>query len=168
MCARLCSNDKEVQQNGQNSELSLRQIWGVKFPKDFHKIQREGPEGMYFFNGLTCIKTYISFILGLLPFLPIRENSIQFPLINDAYVKCEIQRASTFKMKAVIWLMSKIIGNCNFLSRFVFPHLQKRGIICIYWVLNEETCLNYALKVISPFELAKCEWDNDRLPFFPS
>ena len=55
-------------------------IWGGRLKQDTAEILTINPNAITFFSAQRCMYTYFAFILGLLPFLPIREHSMQVPM----------------------------------------------------------------------------------------
>ena len=54
---------------------------------------------LIFFSFGRCILTYLYFVTGLLPFVNIKENSIQFPLYTDKYFQQKKNESNTFYLK---------------------------------------------------------------------
>jgi len=109
-------------------------IWGCKFLKDSNMVQATMPEAITFFSAERIMRTYGLYITGLLPFFPIREDSIQVPKLSHDYFSWKMATEGGLKTKAFFSAVKFI----NWISTPLFWHLEKRGIIVIYWVMNTE------------------------------
>ena len=68
------------------------------------KINREIPT---FFSMERILITYIYFILGVLPFVKINENSMQIPLVTREFKTWKLSCENTVfgKIKTNLWLL---------------------------------------------------------------
>ena len=57
-------------------------IWGCRHMKDTKKLIKLNPNSITFFSVERLFITYITYFLGLLPFLPIPENSMQMAMLT--------------------------------------------------------------------------------------
>jgi len=109
-------------------------MWGCKLVKYTKIIQQNFPNTLLFCSIQRALWTYALFVTGLLPFVPIREDSIQMPLINNDYYNWKLATEAGWTVKTTFLILKFI----NFVSPPLFWHLNKRGIITMYWVLNSE------------------------------
>jgi len=123
-------------------------IWGCKSVKDTKIINKQFPNAIVFFSVQKALWTYFFFITGLLPFIPIRENSIQIPKLNNDYYNWKLATEAGYTVKT-LFLVIKFM---NFVSPPLFWHLHQRGIITMYWVLNAhqdfDACANQGVNGI--------------------
>ena len=75
---------------------------------------------------------------GMLPFCKIEEDSLQIPLFTQDLYKWKMSSVSG-KEKFRVAIFYYFIRFLNLISPPLFSHLSKRGVLVIYWVLNEET-----------------------------
>eukprot|EP00347_Sterkiella_histriomuscorum_P000608 403375190 len=95
-------------------------------------------------NSFDVIGLYLLYWTGLLPFTNIKFQSLQLPLMSDAYLfykeKEHGKDSLTYKINTwVLWFMIKT-------SRPLFNHLHKRGVHIMFWVANEESDVYELLK----------------------
>jgi glycerophosphoryl diester phosphodiesterase len=109
-------------------------VWGCKSSKDTKIVNKYFPEALLFFPIEKALGTYLLFITGLLPFFPIRENSLQMVKLNQEYYKWKASENISMSTKCLI----QAIRFFNWVSPVVFWHLHKRGVVTVYWVLNSE------------------------------
>lgn len=109
-------------------------------PKKY--IAEYGPQVNFFFPAQTAFMTFLFFLVGLLPFIPLKYD---FYIVTFAF---KTMRQTSFARN------SKLISAFFFILYLLWPfkklmnwHLKRRGIIVIYWILNNEEDYAFALKL---------------------
>jgi hypothetical protein len=90
---------------------------------------------------------YLTYMIGLLPFLNIEEDSMQIPLFTDDLFHWKHEDADTHSKKREVKIYYNSVKFLNFISKPLFWHLNRRGVLVFYWVLNEEKDYERACKV---------------------
>jgi hypothetical protein len=81
------------------------------------------------------LKINLFCLLGLLPFVSLREGVLEIPLVTEEF------KALLFQEEGARWVKYLKFGVyllLDLLSRLYVPHLRKRGIMTFYWIVNEE------------------------------
>jgi len=61
-------------------------IWGTRYKVDSDKLYKLNNKTLRFFSLDQVLRTYVYYMIGLLPFIHIPEDSIQIPLFTyDMY-----------------------------------------------------------------------------------
>jgi len=99
----------------------------------------------------------------LLPFWYIPEDSLQIPLYTVEFEKWKASFAGSLKERFAVTFFHSMVKFLNFISPPLFYHLKKRGVLVIYWVLNDPHDFQRALDVqFIIYCLARRQWNNDR------
>lgn len=78
-----------------------------------------------------------AYFVGLAPFLPIQENSLQIPIYSKEYEQWNVDR-TVESDKWKIRLYMRAMNVVNVLMRPLMWHLRRRGIITMGWVCNSK------------------------------
>ena len=81
-------------------------------------------------------KIFIFFLLGMLPFYPVGEDSLQFMIMTKGFIYEWYGRPKPQGCSENMFIC--MIKFFNFIMRPVFWHLRKRGIHVMLWSPNEE------------------------------
>eukprot|EP00331_Platyophrya_macrostoma_P022547 CAMPEP_0176456350 /NCGR_PEP_ID=MMETSP0127-20121128/31233_1 /TAXON_ID=938130 /ORGANISM="Platyophrya macrostoma, Strain WH" /LENGTH=209 /DNA_ID=CAMNT_0017846287 /DNA_START=422 /DNA_END=1051 /DNA_ORIENTATION=- len=131
-------------------------IWGCRQRKDTQILQKLNPEVPCFFTAESVYKVYLSYFFGLLPFVSLPEHSIQLPYFMKEYQ----EELKTAKLGRKIYLY--IVKLFSMVSVPIAKHLEKRGVLFAYWVLNNHEDFRktyeggaHAIMTDAPTELIK-------------
>ncbi|CAD5118278.1 unnamed protein product [Dimorphilus gyrociliatus] len=111
-------------------------VWGNFGRNVTNKCYKANPNIGLLFSAPKVALLTLSFYIGLLPFLPIKESFFEVimpSILQDRFVG--YQR-----------VMIKIL-DCLLLNRYFLRHLQRRGIQIYLWVLNEEEQFEKAFRL---------------------
>lgn len=86
------------------------------------------------FRPSEVIKIILMSITGLLPFIPVRKGVIEIPLICNQIRKNLDFDLKGFSKYATIFQYYV----ASFAARIFVPHLRKRGILTIFWTIDDE------------------------------
>lgn len=103
------------------------------------KCQEMNPDLLHFCCFCKVLKILVSFYLGLLPFLTINESFFEIMMPSVGFDKNNCL-PTNLKSRIFLRMVDFIIMN-----RFLFRHLQRRGIRVYVWVLNHEDQFERAL-----------------------
>lgn len=93
-------------------------------------------------------RVYLGFLLGLLPYLSVDFESLPAPFMTKDYMQMKLKQAAdsdSYKNKAFIYVFIATITLVNYTANPVVSHLNKRGVLTSYWVMNHEEDINYVL-----------------------
>lgn len=82
---------------------------------------------------------------GLLPFISIPFESMSSPYLTNVFYKMkmeEFKNAKTILGKIFLLLFIGLLYLFRYESYFLFLHMNKRGVLTNYWVINEEHEIN--------------------------
>lgn len=71
-----------------------------------------------------------------MPFMPIKESSLQLPLYTTEFHEWKRQNSIGNEWKVDAFF--KFVKYSNYILKPLVWHLQRRGIITMLWVCNEE------------------------------
>jgi len=144
-----------------------RTIWGSTNETTCNWAYQRNPYIPLFFTPKRLAFLLFTYLTGLLPFVPLRESALEVPLFTSAAHKRLAAPGlrhplSGESMRARV-LRTVIRGYSYLISRpSLVKHLQSRGILVCYWVLNEESEFEEAL----PLDAAIMTDDPTRLRRF--
>ncbi|PRP75996.1 hypothetical protein PROFUN_01712 [Planoprotostelium fungivorum] len=110
-------------------------IWGSGFNnEEFNKlIVRKDSTIKRFFSQPRALRIYLLHVLCLLPFVHIEEDAFEAPYIHSTFVREEIfPGIPPFFLPLAVWCMKRL-----FMSKSLFSHLRKRGLVVLLWTPNE-------------------------------
>ncbi|KRX01742.1 PLC-like phosphodiesterase, TIM beta/alpha-barrel domain [Pseudocohnilembus persalinus] len=122
-------------------------VWGCRPPEYNKKIYKVNPKVQRWFNESIVFKTYFLFMIGLLPFVDLKENSFQVPLYTTDFHLWKKKEAKTLRQQIYVFIMFKLVYLWTVLGGFIVYHLKQRGIVTYYWVLNSIYEFNHAVKL---------------------
>lgn len=111
-------------------------LFGVMNPSLQRKMRELNPECPQWLGVWTVFYIYLFYVLGLLSFLPIDEQFMQIPLMSAESVRFMAEndlKTGSFQKRMLIRFMNLL---CPF-TRPMIWHLQRRGLLVVYWVLNK-------------------------------
>ncbi|KRX27338.1 U4/U6 small nuclear ribonucleoprotein Prp31 [Trichinella nelsoni] len=128
------NNDKLIEKTAEIVSISNREnsvAWGNFDEKIVRKLHKTNRNVNLICSTRTVLKIIFFFYIGLLPFIPLKENFLELPMLTTLYKRsgyCNKFRPVVLKILAVAdWL---------FLNPVLFKHLKKRGMQIFLWVLN--------------------------------
>jgi len=87
------------------------------------------------------LMTQVYLLTGLLPYVPIHYESLATPYPSKAYIGMKLdsaQKSESLKSKLIIYAyLTFLVGSHN-LYNPIMSHLNKRGVLTSYWVLNDD------------------------------
>jgi len=109
-------------------------IWGTSNHAKSLKVQQLDPEMNVFLTTKGWWITVITFFLGLLPFMNLHYDTFSCPKFT-VESKQELLKTGlkTFGDKFAYFFL----GSVDKVQKLIFLHLQRRGIACLPWVLND-------------------------------
>ncbi|XP_065672910.1 lysophospholipase D GDPD1 [Hydra vulgaris] len=107
-----------------------------KTAKLLYRKERNIP---YFFSVKQAILLVVSFYLGILPFLSIKEHFFEIPFIRAFLRHPDIPMFFKVILHICDWLLR---------SPTLYKHLQKRGIQVFIWVINKEDDFKYCFEYL--------------------
>jgi hypothetical protein len=110
------------------------------------ELRNVKPSLQLFFNDFAVMKLLLLYLTGLLPFFPIQDSSLQIPLYTQEFhdwKKQAIPEKDHWKLSCFFGLVKFF----NMISKPLIWHLQKRGIMTMLWVCNEDEHFEKALKL---------------------
>lgn len=112
---------------------------GSKSNDIMDKIHKLEPDIPLVFSAKRVFLTYVSFYVGLLPFLPIKESCLELPLPSVIF--------NSFPTMFGKWSgLIHCLLNSFFMRPALFRHLQRRGCHIYLWVTNEESEFDESFK----------------------
>eukprot|EP01017_Pseudomicrothorax_dubius_P020994 TRINITY_DN2274_c0_g1_i1.p1 TRINITY_DN2274_c0_g1~~TRINITY_DN2274_c0_g1_i1.p1 ORF type:complete len:166 (-),score=45.72 TRINITY_DN2274_c0_g1_i1:183-680(-) len=120
-------------------------IWGCKYLKYSQQMYKYQDVPL-FFSAERILMVYLAYITGVLPFIKIREDSLQGPISTAEYKALHMRYAPNGKGKLSVHLHHALVDILNKLAPPLFKHLQDRGILVIQWVLNTPEDIELALQ----------------------
>lgn len=99
------------------------------------KLIKTNPSLNLFFNDGAVFKLLLAYLTGILPFLPIKEESLQLPLYTTEFHQWKRQSSPGDEWKVDTFF--RLVKFSNFIIKPLIWHLQKRGIITMLWVCNQ-------------------------------
>jgi hypothetical protein len=109
-----------------------RTIWGSSHHAFNQQLGRLNPRVARFCSAKRVLHVFLSFLFGLLPFLPFHEDALELPLFAEPVyqrnaVKMFGGRRAAVLMAVFNWVVS---------SPRLYAHLRRRGVRVIFFVLN--------------------------------
>lgn len=132
----LISKVSELTKQYRREELT---VWGNSSNKITVKCYKENPTIPILFSAKRVIWLVIMMYTGLLPFVPLKESCLEVPFPQA--IK-RLTRDATRRQRFLFWLLDSML-----IRKYLFEHLQKRGIPTYVWVLNEEKDFEDAFNV---------------------
>ena len=118
-------------------------VWGIRGP--LHQcLKKTNPSTLTFFDERQVLRLLLLFVTGLLPFSKIPDDSLQIPIWTDDYYNWKLDTTSN-KLQIRAWFTG--LKFFNLIITPIIGHLQKRGIMTIGWVCNEEEQYDRALRM---------------------
>jgi len=116
-----------------------RVVWGAAFDtKVIERMRRDQPRIARFYCGKQILWLMLFFVLGLLPFVPMKEHYFEVPMFsNKQRQQMKIDRGG----RGLFVTLGKFVLS----SRRFVRHLQARGVRVVWWVLNDEESWDLAL-----------------------
>jgi len=105
-------------------------IWGAVSKKYSQKMGQVNSRILRFANLAIIIQLYLTFMVGLLPFVSLTEFILQIPMYNSNFRKI-LDKCIGFR--CVLCLMRLF----DLITAPIIKHLQKRGIYTYLWVIND-------------------------------
>lgn len=97
-----------------------------------------------FFNDTGVAKLFLLYVTGLLPFMSIRDDSLQLPLWTPEFLRWKLDTSQDHRKVRGFF---KGISVMNWLLPPLVRHLRKRGILTMMWVCNTEEEYQRALRI---------------------
>ncbi|XP_076120908.1 lysophospholipase D GDPD1 [Alosa pseudoharengus] len=119
-------------------------VWATDSDHLMSKCREQNPDMPFIFTLRRGILVLILFYTGLLPFVPLREDLLQFYLpqvINRKYIP-EPSDPLILRCRPLLWLVEKLA-----MRKALFEHLVKRGIEVHLFVCNEESDIDAAFSL---------------------
>lgn len=101
------------------------------------ELMEQHPQLMVFMNDKKVHTLAALYFIGLAPFLPIPESSLQIPVYSTEFEEWNIKRTpqpDKWKVK----LFMRTVKLLNLITRPLLWHLKRRGILSLGWVCNSE------------------------------
>ncbi|KAL4482886.1 hypothetical protein ABPG74_018912 [Tetrahymena malaccensis] len=122
-------------------------IWGCKNYKMSQRLKQVNPKIKRFFSFTGVLAVLKLFALGLLPFAEIDEDAFEIPIYNKQhyewkFIKKYPLNKTLFNIFYFIFLR---VAFGHFIGDALFQHLKKRGVLVLFWVINDIPTLNQAL-----------------------
>ncbi|XP_014662059.1 PREDICTED: glycerophosphodiester phosphodiesterase domain-containing protein 1-like [Priapulus caudatus] len=108
-------------------------VWGNAKHTTIQKCHRENPNIPILFSFRRVVIITFSFYIGLLPFLPMKEQFLEIFLPSIFLKKDKEFFAMNKKWRLLLWFVDKLM-----VRRAIFEHLDRRGVHTYLWVLNDE------------------------------
>ncbi|KRZ45738.1 U4/U6 small nuclear ribonucleoprotein Prp31 [Trichinella pseudospiralis] len=118
------NNDKLIEKTAEIVSTSKREnsvAWGNFDEKIVRKLHKANQNVDLICSTRTVLKIIFLFYIGLLPFIPLKENFLELPVLTTLY---------------------KLL-----LNPLLFKHLKKRGMQIFLWVLNTPEEFEHAFRV---------------------
>ncbi|KRX49568.1 U4/U6 small nuclear ribonucleoprotein Prp31 [Trichinella murrelli] len=138
------NNDKLIEKTAEIVSISKREnsvAWGNFDEKIVRKLHKANRNVNLICSTRTVLKIIFFFYIGLLPFIPLKENFLELPMLTTLYKRsgyCNKFRPVVLKILAVAdWLL---------LNPVLFKHLKKRGMQIFLWVLNTPEEFEHAFR----------------------
>ena len=106
-------------------------IWGAM--GDDQYLRKYNSELARFFSPFAVFKTYLLYVTGLLPFMPLTNQVFSVAKYTKNYENWK--RSKNMPAVGISFALFKLMENT---SGPLIKHLQERGILVFHWVLNEE------------------------------
>ena len=123
-------------------------IWGSFDNNITDKMYQINPRIPLWCSTTTIAKIQFLSLSLLLPFIPIKESFLSVAQ-NNPEVR-DLFRLESETNIQYWWIITSIFVQ-NLITNLIVKHLNKRGILVAYWVVNSEKQFKRALKVISSF-----------------
>ncbi|KRZ16282.1 U4/U6 small nuclear ribonucleoprotein Prp31, partial [Trichinella zimbabwensis] len=120
------NNDKLIEKTAEIVSISKREnsvAWGNFDEKIVRKLHKTNQNVNLICSTRTVLKIIFLFYIGLLPFIPLKENFLELPVLTTLY---------------------KLL-----LNPVLFKHLKKRGMQIFLWVLNTPKEFEHAFRQIT-------------------
>lgn len=107
-------------------------VWASASDKIMDQCRRENPSMPHIFTQSRLICLLLAFYTGLLPFLPLRESCLEYPMpsiIGRYYKATNWILEFSLVVRVLDWLL---------MQKSLIKHLEDRGIQVYIWTLNEE------------------------------
>ncbi|KAL0973004.1 hypothetical protein UPYG_G00197590 [Umbra pygmaea] len=109
-------------------------VWGNSSNQIVQKCYKENPHIPVLFSFRRVILLLGLFYTGLLPFVPLKEQFLEIPMLSVVIKSLISEPEKLTKSKQVIvWLADTLL-----MRKALFSHLTARGIQVYLWVLNDE------------------------------
>ncbi|KAL4512718.1 hypothetical protein ABPG72_020555 [Tetrahymena utriculariae] len=125
-------------------------IWGCKNPKMSQRLKEVNPNINRFFSLGGLKDLIIKYFTGLLPFSEIQEESLQIPIFNREHYEWKKLESKGFAQHLAcrVYFFAIRLLLSSFVAQPLFEHLRQRGILVIFWVMNDlemfEKCLQFS------------------------
>ncbi|EGR31455.1 hypothetical protein IMG5_109040 [Ichthyophthirius multifiliis] len=130
-----------------NKYLIQTKQWGSFDYKFAKKIMEKNKEIPRFFSRQEYIKIYFSYIFGILPFLNLKAQIFQVPFYTLEYYEWKKKEAQNSNLNTLmVNIVFTYLKFFNSIQKGINQHLNKRGILVYYWVLNDEKYFQQALQ----------------------
>lgn len=116
--------------------------WGNFSDKVTTKLYKTNPDIPLTFSVTRVATTLLTFYIGLLPFLPIKESSLAILMPSTLKKAFGPSFAGSRRMRILASVLDFLL-----MSRVLFSHLKARGINVYLWVLNDEEDFKRAFKL---------------------
>jgi len=114
-------------------------VWGSSNKKTADILYEKNKDIALFFSGKNAMVLYFYFIIGLLPFISIREQFLDIPAPGCwKNTKVEVNGLK----RIVLAFLDFLLG-----TKSLVKHLHERGIPTYYWVLNDEADFKRAFEI---------------------
>lgn len=114
-------------------------VWGSFNDKVTKKINKLNPNVNLMFSLLGVVRLLIFHLTGLLSFIPLKETHFEI-IMPDMILKYNKDLPITARIG--FWLVKTF-----FIKKSFVRHLQKRGILVYFWVLNTNEEFEYAFNL---------------------
>ncbi|CAM1306712.1 GDPD1 (predicted) [Pycnogonum litorale] len=118
-------------------------VWGNFQESIIRKCCQVNPNIPIMFSLRRVIILLLLTYTGLLPFVPIKESCLEV-FLPKIYPK---KKTELFKTQNILKSFVFFVADKMLMKKFIFDHLDKRGIQVFLWVLNDETDFNEAFKL---------------------
>lgn len=120
-----------------DNDAETRCVWGSFSRETTERCHLTNPNIGLIFSMARVLRLYLTFYLGLLSFIPIKETHLELPLpsifFDDKFRSDEgnvgIAKMAVGVLRIIDWFL---------MSPVLFDHLDRRGILVYLWVLNDE------------------------------
>lgn len=116
-------------------------VWGNRSTIVTNKCFDENPNIHLLFSLKRVIVLVLLFYTGLLPFVPLRESFYEIIMPSIILKPGRLRTPFTGSKRALVRFFDFLL-----MSKFMFRHLNERGIQTYLWVLNDEEEFEQALK----------------------
>jgi hypothetical protein len=86
-------------------------------------------------------------MLGLLPYCKVPYDSLATPFLTRDYLKMRVfteSKTQTEKLFNMLYVTQILFVNCT--GNAILKHMNKRGVLTCYWVLNDPDEIKFAIK----------------------